>query len=150
MTLDRKSAPDETPAAAPASQSAADLSSGPEAPDSRPGPSGDTTTSSKKNSRGITCAKCHHVNKSNSGRCDNCGSHLHIKCNDCGARNERVYSRCQTCGRRLHKTMFEKMNKRIFQHGRKITPVQIALIVIAGLIIFMVIYGASEIELWKL
>ena len=149
MTLDRKPSPAETPAPTPASEPAADTSAT-GIPGARPAKSGDTTTSSKKNSRGITCAKCNHVNKSNSGRCDSCGSHLHIKCNDCGARNERVYSRCQTCGRRLHKTIFEKMNKRIFTHGSKIAPGQIAMIVIAALVIFLVIYGASEIELWKL
>lgn len=120
----------------------------PPAPKGIPGADGHETA--QRTRGGITCAKCSHVNKAGSSRCETCESHLHIKCNDCGARNERVYSRCQTCGRRLHKTMLEKMNKRVFQHGGKLTVGQLVLAIAAAILIFGAIVALNTMRMPKI
>ena len=105
---------------------------------------GDTTTLINKSEKGILCPKCQHLNRPGSTKCSVCESHLHIKCNDCGARNERVSSRCHECGRRLHKSVFEKMQRSVFNHGSKITVWQAALLVLAVVAIFLLILAVNK------
>ncbi len=112
-----------------------------------PPPRGDTTAFTKRTEKGILCPKCNHVNKPGSTKCSHCESHLHIKCNDCGARNERVYSRCQACGRRLHKSALEKMHASVFNHGAKVTPFQVALLIVAVSVIFLVVIAINKVNL---
>jgi hypothetical protein len=98
----------------------------------------------KRNSKGILCVKCGHVSPSGNTKCERCEAHLHIKCNDCGAANARSAGRCKDCGRRLHKTAFEKINKTMFNHTAKITPLQILLAIVAvGLVFFLIMFMAN-------
>jgi hypothetical protein len=117
------------------------------APPPRPG---GTTSLANRTDKGILCAKCNHLNKPGSTKCTRCESHLHIKCNDCGARNERVYSRCQTCGRRLHKSAMEKMHASVFKHGAKVTPFQIALLILVVAAILLIVIGINKVNLPRL
>ncbi len=113
------------------------------APIPKPG-SSDT---SMRSAKGILCPKCSHVNRPGSTKCSRCEAHLHIKCNDCGATNERAHSRCRECGRRLHKGALEKINRRLFQNSRKVSPWQVILIIVVVAAIFGLVVAFNEINI---
>jgi len=67
--------------------------------------------SRSKKTQALPCAKCDHVNPSESNTCEACGSHLWVSCHDCGHRNVRAEARCVECGGRLHRAWWKRVSK---------------------------------------
>jgi hypothetical protein len=97
-----------------------------------------------ENSRPLICAKCEHPNPKGRNTCSECGAHLHIVCHFCGHRNERIASHCVECGKRLHRTLWRRLEKRLFRGGSKLTVWQIVMLVIAVYIAYKVIIKLVE------
>lgn len=115
--------------------------------ENRPNGNGDTTLLARPGGKGALCAKCDHVNRPGASKCSRCGSHLYVKCRECGAHTERFRSKCQECGRRLHRSFVEKMNARIFQGHSRITPLQVALLLIFAALAFYCVIMIEQLKL---
>src|SRR5262245_46130117 len=79
----------------------------------------------------LICAKCDQPNPKNHNVCSRCGAHLHIVCHFCGHRNARIALHCVDCGKRLHRSIWRKLEKKLFRGGSKLTLWQIILLVVA-------------------
>lgn len=80
--------------------------------------------------RELACAKCGHLNKAGHNHCTKCGARMYISCHNCGHSNPRVASRCGQCGRRLHRSLWRRINKRVFGQHPKVTAFQIILLIV--------------------
>jgi hypothetical protein len=105
-------------------------------PDNRANENGDTALLARPGAKGVLCGKCDYINPAGSSKCEECESHLYIKCRECGAHTERFHSRCPECRRSLHKSFFEKMNSQIFNSRARVTPLQLALLLIFAAVAF--------------
>lgn len=105
------------------------------------------TAIARKSSKGITCARCEHVNSGGSTKCSRCGSHLHIKCHDCEVVNERVLTSCKSCGRRLHKNALQKMGGRMGAGAMRVKPMHVALFVVVVSVITYVVIFLTQLQL---
>lgn len=110
-------------------------------------PAASDTSLARKSSKGITCAKCEHVNSGSSTKCSRCGSHLHVKCHECGAVNERVLGACKSCGKRLHKNSFQKMTARMGKGTMRVKPLHIALFVVVVTVITYIVIALTQVKL---
>jgi uncharacterized membrane protein YvbJ len=92
----------------------------------------------------IRCAKCGHRNQRRSNVCESCGAHLHVVCHRCGHRNERSRSKCTECGQKLHRSWLTRASRGILGKNRKLTLLQVILLLIGILVGFAVIYYFSN------
>ena len=93
----------------------------------------------------VPCAKCDELNPSDKHVCRVCGAHLYVSCHNCGQINPRVSPRCSQCGQRLHRSFVRKWQKKFFTKTRgKISPFQIALLVIAVAVAYKIIVMIAE------
>src|SRR3954463_7265054 len=110
-------------------------------------PTASDTSLARKSSRGVTCAKCEHVNSGGSTKCSRCGSHLHVKCHDCGMVNERILRECKSCGKRLHKNALQKMTGRMGKGTMRVKPMHIALFVVVVTVITYIVIALTQVQL---
>ena len=94
--------------------------------------------------QGLLCAKCGEPNARQSNTCFACGAHLHIVCHHCGHRNPRIAHHCGECGKRLHRSLWQKMEKRVFKRGTKLTSFQIGLLIVVVYITYKIIVKFVE------
>jgi len=92
----------------------------------------------------LFCAKCGEPNTVRSNTCFACGAHLHIVCHQCGHRNPRIAHHCGECGKRLHRSLWQKLEKRVFKRGTKLTSFQIMLLIVAVYITYKIIVKFVE------
>ncbi len=93
--------------------------------------------------KGLLCPKCSHLNPSNLNQCEYCNSQLFVKCKKCSAKVQRVFSQCPECRHRMHKSVFQKLKRRMFRRSKKITLGQTVFIVIVAFGAYKVITLAA-------
>ena len=116
-------------------------------PENRANDEGDTTTLARPGAKGVLCGKCDLVNPPGAHKCEECESHLYIKCKECGAHTERFHTRCPECRRSLYKSFFEKMTSGIFNSRARVTPLQLALLLIFAAVAFYCVIMIERIKL---
>ena len=94
--------------------------------------------------RDVPCGKCGHLNPRRSNVCASCGAHLYVVCHRCGHRNERAHPRCTECGQKLHRSWLTRASRGVFGKNRKLSLLQLVLLLIGILIGFAAIYYFSN------
>ena len=94
--------------------------------------------------QGLLCGKCGEPNARHGNTCFACGAHLHIVCHQCGHRNPRIAQHCGECGKRLHRSLWRKLEKRVFKRGTKLTSFQIGLLIVVVYITYKLIVKFAE------
>ena len=97
-----------------------------------------------ESSQPLVCSKCDHVNPKGRNVCRECGAHLHIVCHFCGHRNERIAVHCVECGKRLHRTLWRRLEKKIFRGSTKLQTWQIVLLLISVFVGYKIIIKVVE------
>jgi hypothetical protein len=97
-----------------------------------------------KNSRGILCAKCEHVNRLGDTNCGICGAHLYINCHACGTQNQRVNIRCSECKRSMHRSIFDADGKSKSFKKTRYKAWQFILLMIVVYVVYKIIVILSE------
>ena len=88
----------------------------------------------EKRSEQVVCAKCEHSNPHGCNVCEACGAHLHVVCHHCGNRNPRIQARCLECNHSLHRSRARSLSHRLLGKNRKITTLQLVLLLLGILI----------------
>ena len=94
--------------------------------------------------KGLLCPKCSHLNPGGLKECEYCNSQLFIKCKKCGEKVQRVLSQCPKCRHRLHKSLLNKIERKMFARSRKITLGQFGLLIIMAIVMYHVIQFVSN------
>ncbi|MHB8521971.1 MAG: hypothetical protein ACYDH9_14590 [Limisphaerales bacterium] len=87
----------------------------------------------------LECAICGQVNNASEDLCDKCGHHLYLFCGICGQQNKRIKDRCEKCGTRLEPAPKAKTALQTVTAGKRITRVQLMLVVLAGLAAYLLL-----------
>ena len=92
----------------------------------------------------LECSKCGHLNKRPCNTCSECGAHLHVVCHECGHRNERIADECVECGKRLHRSLWRRLEKKLFKRNPKMNVWQFVLLVVAVYVAYKIIVKLAE------
>jgi hypothetical protein len=72
---------------------------------------------------------------------------LHVVCHHCGQRNARAQARCSECGRKLHRSWFRRFESRVLGKRKKVTWLQLGLLLLGILVGAALIYFLAEFKL---
>ena len=66
------------------------------------------------------------------------------KCGEPNARHSNTCFACGECGKRLHRSLWQKLEKRVFKRGTKLTSFQIGLLIVAVYITYRIIVKLAQ------